>query len=119
MVVARPLLASRGQASVGEEQIWRGMVGWQPVGSGRVDLGRQSVQAVCGSCGASGGARRPSRLRGKQWWLVVVVIAVTGSRRLVVVGRWWPDPLFSISGSLPVATLRWNRVLPIVARQIW
>jgi hypothetical protein len=66
MVAVRPLLTSRGQAGVGEERIWRGMVGWQPVGSGRVDLGRQSVQAACSSCGASGGARRPSRLRGKQ-----------------------------------------------------
>jgi hypothetical protein len=57
-------------------------------------------------------ARWPNRIRGKRRWLVVVI----RSLRLVVVGRWWSDPLFSSSGSLPAVSLRWNRVLPVVIR---
>jgi hypothetical protein len=107
MVAVRPLLASRGRAGVGEERIWRGMA-----------AGRQRSSGYGQAISASGVRRLrwSGRLRGKRWWLVVVAV---GSRRLVVVGWWWPDPLFSSSGSLPVATLRWNRVLPMVARQIW
>jgi hypothetical protein len=79
--------------------------------------GTGQVHPAAAARGGSSGARRPGRIRGKRWWLVVVT--VVESRRLVVVGRWCLDPLFSCSGSPLVASLRWNGVLPVVVRQIW
>jgi hypothetical protein len=97
--------------------LWSGRCG----GGGESDLASDGGLAASRQRSSKSGQAISASGMWRLWWpgRLLVVVAVAGSRRLVVVGRWWLNHLFSSSGSRPVATLRWNRVLLMVTRQIW
>jgi hypothetical protein len=109
MVAARPLLASRGRADVGEERIWRGTEGWWPFGSGWAELGRCIQRQRHAVAAAARGGPVGSAVSGGGWWWSR--LSNPGVWSWSVGGAWIPSSLAQALPSSPpcdgTASSRW------------